>query len=311
MRVRNSKKLLKKVGELVPVTTLHHNLHSPSVLSLYTIIKEVEDEANNPQSLIHRQRKLSSLKLLLIGCEKSLGEVTTLTIKFASLGTDKKSTDRLRFGFQTFQNVRMRIVLHTGAITAFLSNLNSSALERIERKLKDLIKDVKPGKRQSTVLSLGKTMGKENVDPAEVESNWDMFRMEMMTEGFSKNELDTNRAFMEARIHGLLDEDAAQSGKANVPNPDSTISPIFRTQQGFTEVEEVLAAGASSLRKAKSSPSKARQAPKLPNPPPTLPRTWPFEIFPHPESTFDDFLYGTARAIPAELRPLMAKYFSG
>jgi hypothetical protein len=133
-----------------------------------------------------------------------------------------------------------------------------------------------------------------------------------MTEGFSKNELDTNRAFVEARIHGLLDEDAAHSGKANVPNPDSTVSPILRTQQDFAEVEEGLAARASSLRKEKPSRSKAGQTPKLPDPPPPLlpplPRTPAFDIFPHPESIFDDFLYGTTVAIPAEMRLLIAKF---
>lgn len=183
-----------------------------TVLSLHIILKEVEDEACNPQSLIHRQQKLSSLRPLLNGCDKTLQKVTKLKTKYKSLGTDKKkATDRLRFGLQDFLDVRQRIVLHTGAITAFLTNLNSSALERIERKLDDLIKDVKSGKRQSTVLSMGNAMRKEHVDPDEVDSNWDMFRLEMMTEGFLEDELDDNRAFVQVTIDELLNDDAMES----------------------------------------------------------------------------------------------------
>lgn len=64
----------------------------------------------------------------------------------------------------------------------------------------ELFKAALAGNRESTVLSFAD----ENANAADMEQQWDMFRMEMMTEGFSRVELNDTRSFMQVKIRDLM-----------------------------------------------------------------------------------------------------------
>jgi len=172
------------------------------------VIKEVEDEANNPKSLVRRERKLETLQVLLRGCQITLGKVRDLTITFASLGTNKKKfRDRLQFAFNDLGDARVKIAQHTSAITIFLANIHTTALGRIERKIDHFIRQWKGGQRNSSVLSLAESLE----GPRKGEDHWATFRNELLDDDVSEVDIDDNRSFVEAYVQGRLSEDTRSS----------------------------------------------------------------------------------------------------
>jgi hypothetical protein len=71
-----------------------------TVISLHTAIKELQDEAENPDSIFNRTgaRKKKELAALVQNCNGVLQRLYNLLIKYKSLGTGSKRTwDRLRW----------------------------------------------------------------------------------------------------------------------------------------------------------------------------------------------------------------------
>ena len=171
------------------------------VLSLHTIVQEVEDQALLPNSLVQRERKLEILQLLLSGCEQPLKQIVNFVATHGSLAqANKKLKDKLTFGLEDLHDARSKITLHTSAISVFLTTLSNASLERIERKLEKLFKAVSAGTRESSVLSLAN----EPATGTDTEQQWDMFRTEMMTEGIPRDELDDNKSFVQVKINDLM-----------------------------------------------------------------------------------------------------------
>jgi len=130
-----------------------------------------------------------------------LKQIVNIVTQYSSLAKSKKKVqDRIAFGLEDLHDARSKLTLHASAINVFLTTLNTSALERIEKKVDELFKAALAGNRESTVLSFAD----ENANAADMEQQWDMFRMEMMTEGFSRVELNDTRSFMQVKIRDLM-----------------------------------------------------------------------------------------------------------
>lgn len=161
----------------------------------------MENQALLPESLVRQQQKLEILHLLLSGCEEPLKKIVDVIIKHSSLAESKKKVrDKFIFGLEELHDARSKLTLHTSAIHVFLTTLNTSSLERIERKLDELFKAVLAGNRESTILSFTD----DNDDTTDLEQQWGMFRLEMMSEGFSRVELDSSRSFVQVKIRDLM-----------------------------------------------------------------------------------------------------------
>lgn len=72
---------------------------SREVIALHTCIKELEEDARNPVSLLNRKGKGKKKDILLRNCVTVLRELQQLVKKYRSLGTySKRAWDRIRFG---------------------------------------------------------------------------------------------------------------------------------------------------------------------------------------------------------------------
>jgi hypothetical protein len=121
-----------------------------TVISLHTAIKELQDEAENPDSIFNRTgaRKKKELAALVQNCNGVLQRLYNLLIKYKSLGTGSKQTwDRLRWGTEqdNLTGIREKLMNHTSSLTLFLTTLGAGSLGRIEKKLDQLIEDVRAG----------------------------------------------------------------------------------------------------------------------------------------------------------------------
>lgn len=133
-------------------------------------------------------------------CNGVLQQLSKLLIKYKSLGTaSKKAWDRLRFGTENLQEIREKIMNHTSSLTLFLTTLGTGSLGRIEKKLDQLIEDVRAGRREDTVLTMADN------DEDEAEAQWDMWKSELVDEGFTKVELEGHKQWIKAKLLELIE----------------------------------------------------------------------------------------------------------
>ena len=81
----------------------------PLVIALWTAIKELEDEMENPDSILNRTGavKKNELGIMVKNCSEVLQQLNTLLVKYKSLGTTSKRTwNRLRWGPENLQDIR-------------------------------------------------------------------------------------------------------------------------------------------------------------------------------------------------------------
>ena len=122
------------VSEFSATLTNNHVI----VISLHTSLKELEDEINNPDSILNRTGagKKKEVTLLVKNCERVLQQLNKKLIKYKSLGTASKRTfDRLRWSAENLQEIREKILAYTSSLTLFLTTLGTGSLGRIEKKL--------------------------------------------------------------------------------------------------------------------------------------------------------------------------------
>jgi hypothetical protein len=205
------------------------------VIALHTVLKELEDELENPDSILNRSgaSKASELNILVRNCRSVLQSLNKLLIRYKSLGTSSKKTwDRVQFGTENLSDIREKLMSHTSSLTLFLTTLGTGSLGRIEKKLDELIADVRAGRKEKSVL----TMGDENEE--ESESMWNEWKMELVGEGFTKLELESHKHWIVAKLRELIDneglEELPMEKKSNLSrqaeSPEFLVSPQSSTR---------------------------------------------------------------------------------
>ena len=175
------------------------------MISLHTALKELEDEAATPGSLLLRAgtEKSNQVQELLETCKTILSELEKLLSKYKSLGTrHKRKWDIIRFGTEGLGELRIKIAFHTSAINLFLTTLSTSSLGRIEcslgrleSKLEQMADEIRRGIREaSTVTDL------ESNEP-DAERAWSALEDELVEAGFARE--DINEEEGEIRQHLL------------------------------------------------------------------------------------------------------------
>jgi hypothetical protein len=171
------------------------------VNSLYTAIKQLTDEIDNPDSIVNRTAASKKKELIRLGknSEGAVLQLSKLLIKYKSLRTNRKRTwDKIRFVTENLQDVRQAIMTHTSSLQLFLTTLGTGSLGRIEKKLHELIADVRAGRREETVLTIA------DDDDDESEKQWNIWKSELVDDGFTKVELEGNKQWIKARILELI-----------------------------------------------------------------------------------------------------------
>lgn len=90
---------------------------SSEVASLELVLNDVKEVVGEREL---SQVKHSDLERLVGGCSEVLTELEVLLDKYHSLGTQSKRTwDRMKWGNEQIEGIRLRLVSNTGLLTAF------------------------------------------------------------------------------------------------------------------------------------------------------------------------------------------------
>jgi hypothetical protein len=136
-------------------------------------------------------------------CMAVLQQLYKLLVKYKSLGTPSKRTwDRVGFGIEKLQEIREKLMMHTSSLTLYLTTLGTGSLGRIEKKLDELITDIRAGKREDTILTLA------DEDDNDSEAQWTIFKGELIEDGFTKSEIEGHKHWIKAKLLELVDSGA-------------------------------------------------------------------------------------------------------
>ena len=177
------------------------------VISLRTAIQELQDEAEESNSILTRagSRRKRELESIMKNCTDVLRELQQLITRYRSLGTQQKRTwDRIKFGSEGVQQIRDKVMFHTSALTLFLTSLGTGSLGRIEKKLDELAAEIQKGQHEP---SLSNICDEDNL--AEQRNAWNLLMTEL-SEEFSKVEIESHKADIKSYIQGLI-----EGGKLN------------------------------------------------------------------------------------------------
>ena len=266
------------------------------MVSLHTALREISDEEQNPESLLNRSGNEKGLELqdILANCRSVLSELEQLLSKYGSLSTANlkgKTLDRLRFGSKNLSSIREKLVFHTSAISLFLHTLGTGRLGRIEKRLDELIQEVKNGQRETTTIMI---FGDQN-EPQDV--YWNRLETALQSEGISKDEVDAHkhgiRAYLQEQAEKL--QLPIRSIPREISGEEDTIRPRLTPEiaddsrrghlhpaQGNVDLEEMSDVRMSGLDTNKYSlpPEQtysARPPPQLPSPSTSSPEDLFFE----------------------------------
>jgi hypothetical protein len=160
------------------------------VLSILTALRELEDEAQNEDSILDRAGKgrQKELNNIVQNCTQVLQQLESLVTRYRSLGTSQKKVwDRVKFGDEGIQVIRNQLVLHNTTLTLFLTSLGTGSLGRIEKKLDDIAAEIRAGHREPSVMT---AIADETVS-SEIEA-WRFLSTEL-AENFSREEIEAHR----------------------------------------------------------------------------------------------------------------------
>lgn len=140
------------------------------VSAVSILVQELEEQAASPSFARNQKdcRRQVEIRSLIDGIIYPLRELEELATKYSGLSSAKKNNwDRLRFATKRIDDIRARLILHTCAAQTFLDGLvnrsvtrierksdeTSAALTRVEQVLADIVKEIKHGSKDPSVVS--------------------------------------------------------------------------------------------------------------------------------------------------------------
>ena len=100
------------------------------VANLELVLKEVQDAIHDH---VLGQSKQGELTQLLKGCRGVLVDLEVLLNKYHGLGAQSRRTwDRLRWGKEPIEKIRLRLISHVSLLSSFCSGLFGYALSLFE-----------------------------------------------------------------------------------------------------------------------------------------------------------------------------------
>jgi Hsp70 protein len=213
------------------------------VLSIHTALRELEDEAQNEDSILNRAGggRQKELNNIVQNCTEALRQLESLVTRYRSLGTSQKKVwDRIKFGDEGIQVIRNKLVLHTSTLTLFLTSLGTGSLGRIEKKLDDIVTDIRAGHHEPSVITA------VNDDAGSSQNEAWRFLSRELAEDFSREEIEAYKGEIKSYIKELVEKGALEGGVASVrsdqegtclstPTFSSSSTPTFRSRRSFPE----------------------------------------------------------------------------
>src|SRR5450432_1552677 len=121
-----------------------HDELTREVLSLHTVLQRVQDETENPESLLNRadEARRTDVRNQVAGCGRILRLIDSVLTKYNTLGEDRRSGKRLwhkiKFGngeMQDLSDIRLKLSTHASAITMTLNLISLGSQGRMETEL--------------------------------------------------------------------------------------------------------------------------------------------------------------------------------
>ena len=169
--------------------------------SLHTILHELEDEAKTSTSLLNRRGvgRKRELEALLENLSTTINKVDDIVKRYHSLGRDQKQTwDRVKFATKDLADLRSKLQLHITGINLFISSLSAGSLARIEGLLNELVRDIREGRKEPTLVSTCE----DNDEPA-----WDELERELVGDGITREDVRCYREEIREYLRRLVGED--------------------------------------------------------------------------------------------------------
>ena len=170
-----------------------------------TVIKELQDEAIDPHSVLNTRGapRKQELMLLINNLEEALKELDGILRKYQGLARrERRIWNQLKLATEDLDTIRGKLTFHVTAINAFTSSLSRGILAQIETVLLELVSEVRQGRRQSSLLSLHET----NDD-----SVWREIESELAEDGISSADVAKHKSAIKLFVQGLLDDSNADT----------------------------------------------------------------------------------------------------
>lgn len=173
--------------------------------SLHIILRELEEEASSPTSLLNRRSRGKARKpewdLLRMNVEGILKDIGDIAQRYESLGRDQKRTwDRVGFATQDLVALRGKLSVHIGAIQVFIGSLSAGSLAWIEDILDELVRDIKAGRKEPSVISSCKD------DTEDDEVAWTELERELIGDGITKQDVERHKDDIKQYLQKLIRE---------------------------------------------------------------------------------------------------------
>jgi hypothetical protein len=139
------------------------------------------------------------LDILLGNLSTTLKQAEEIVKRYHSLGRDQKTTwDRFGFATKDLVDLRSKLQFHVNGINLFITSLATGSLARIELVLDELVRDVKAGRKESTIVSTYED---------NVEISWDELERELVGDGITKEDIKQYKEEIKGYLRRLMEED--------------------------------------------------------------------------------------------------------
>ena len=217
--VQNSRKACGEHAEL-----------TREVSALHVVLQRLEQEVENPESLINKPRETCREGLLEIvaGCGITLGLLDKILAKYNSLSAEERSGRRLwqkvKFGNGEIADVRdlsNKAGFYVSAITFYLNMASIGSIGKIEKQMDETGGDLKVVKSAVNTITTHLISRNKNEDsiltayPNDDRAVWKELRRDLLKSGFSSSMLHRRKALIMKYIEelgnrGLLDDQDPQ-----------------------------------------------------------------------------------------------------
>ena len=162
-----------------------------------TVIKELQDEAIDPHSLLNARGapRKQELMLLTNNLEEALKELDGIVRKYQGLARrERRIWTQLKLATEDLEKIRGKMTFHVTAISAFTSSLSRGTLAQIETVLLELVSEVRQGRREPSLLSLHE----DNND-----SVWRELELELAEDGISSVDVAKHKTAIKIFVQDL------------------------------------------------------------------------------------------------------------
>jgi len=178
---------------------------SREALTVHTVVKELQDEADNMNSVLNRRGtpRKQELLLLIRNLKSALLEVDIIVQKYQGLARrERRIWNQLKFATEDLGQVRGKLTVHLAAINVFTDSLSRSTLSQIEKVLLELISEVREGRRPPSIVPS---------DERDENSVWNELELELAEDGISKADVAQHKTAIKVFLQNLLSDVAVEA----------------------------------------------------------------------------------------------------